>query len=107
METDASDVAVADVLGQQQDDSEWKPVAFFSKTMNLEEMRYEIHDKEMLAVMRGLTEWRPLLIGLQSAPFLAIADHRALECLAAERLLNPRQMRWTNQIADILPEKKS
>ena len=75
METDSSNGISAGVLSQQQDDSKWKPVAFFSKAMNLEEMHYEIHDKEMLAVMRGLAEWRPLLISLQNTPFLTITDH--------------------------------
>src|SRR5947207_14954110 len=68
--------------------------------MNREDMRYEIHDKEMLAVMRGLAEWRPLLIGLQNKPFLAITDHRALEYFTTKRLLNPRQARWADQLAD-------
>ena len=90
METDSSNGVSAGVLSQQQDDGEWKPVAFFLKVMNPEEMRYEIHDKEMLAVMRGLAEWRPLLIGLQNTPFLAITDHRALEYFTTKRLLNPR-----------------
>jgi hypothetical protein len=100
METDSSDGVSAGVLSQQQDDGEWKPVAFFSKVMNPEEMRYEIHDKEMLAVIRGLAEWRPLLIGLQNTPFLAITDHRALEYFTTKRLLNPRQARWADQLAE-------
>ena len=100
METDASDGVVTGVLSQQQDNGEWKPVAFFSKTMAPAEMRYEIHDKEMLAVVRGLAEWRPLLIGLQNIPFLAITDHRALEYFSTKRLLNPRQAHWADQIAD-------
>ena len=100
METDSSDGVSAGVLSQQQHDGEWKPVAFFSKVMNPEEMRYEIHDKEMLAIMRGLAEWRPLLIGLQNTPFLAITDHRALEYFTTKRLLNPRQARWADQLAE-------
>ena len=79
METDSSDGVSTGVLNQQQEDGEWKLVAFFSKVMNPEEMCYEIHDKEMLAVMRGLAEWRPLLISLQNTPFLTIMDHQALE----------------------------
>ena len=43
--------------------------------MNPEEMHYEIYDKEMLVIMRGLAEWRPLLISLQNTPFLTITDH--------------------------------
>jgi len=49
-----SDGVVAGVLNQLQDDGTWKPIAFFLKTMSPIEMRYEIHDKEMLAVIRGL-----------------------------------------------------
>lgn len=100
METDASDGVVAGVLSQQQDNGDWKPIAFFSKTMTVEEMNYEIHDKEMLAVIRGLAEWRPLLIGLQSTPFRVLTDHRALEYFATKRLLNPRQARWADSLAD-------
>jgi hypothetical protein len=99
METDSSDGVVAGVLNQQQDDGDWKPIAFFSRNMNPEEMRYEIHDKEMLAVICGLAEWRHFLIGLQ-VPFLAITDHRALEYFTTKRLLNPRQARWADQLAD-------
>ena len=56
IETDASDGVVAGVLTQLQKDGKWKPAAYFSKTMSPEEMRYEIHDKEMLSVVRALQE---------------------------------------------------
>ena len=55
-ETDASDGVIAGVLTQKQDNEVWKPVAYYSKTMSPEEMRYEIHDKEMLAVVRAMQE---------------------------------------------------
>jgi hypothetical protein len=100
IETDASNGVSAGVLHQLQDDKEWKPVAFFTKTMAPEEIRYEIHDKEMLAVMRGLEEWRPELIGLQTGPFLIITDHKALEYFTTKRLLNARQARWADKLAD-------
>ena len=54
MKTDASDEVVAGVLTQLQKDEKWKPAAYFSKTMSPEEMRYEIHNKEMLTVVRAL-----------------------------------------------------
>ncbi|THC87443.1 hypothetical protein EYZ11_013110 [Aspergillus tanneri] len=50
LETDASDGVVAGVLSQQCLDGNWRPVAFFSKTMSPPERNYEIHDKEMLAI---------------------------------------------------------
>ena len=43
------------------EDGKWRPVAFLSKSLNEMERNYEIHDKEMLAVIRGLENWRYLL----------------------------------------------
>jgi hypothetical protein len=100
VETDASDGVTAGVLNQQQEDGCWRPVAYYSKTMSPEEMRYEIHDKEMLAVMRGLSEWKGCLVGLQTTPFTIITDHKALEHFTTKRLLNPRQGRWADELAN-------
>ena len=58
IETDASDGVVAGVLSQLHPDGEWHPVAYFSKTMAPAECNYEIHDKEMLAIIRSLSQWR-------------------------------------------------
>jgi len=88
METDVSDGVVARVLNQLQDDGTWKPVAFFLKTMSPIEMRYKIHDKEILAVIRGLQEWQGHLIGLQYTPFIVITDYQALEYFITKRLLS-------------------
>ena len=54
VETDASDGVIAGILSQLQADTEWHPVAYFSKTMLPAECNYEIHDKEMLAIVRFL-----------------------------------------------------
>ena len=64
-------------------------------------MNYGIHDKELLAVVRALKEWRSYLIGLQrEEPFTVITDHRALEYFSTKRELTPRQVHWANDIAD-------
>jgi len=36
---------------QSLEDDKWHPVAYYSKSLNAVERNYEIHDKEMLAVM--------------------------------------------------------
>ena len=36
------------------EDGLWRPVAFLSKSLNETERNYEIHDKEILAIIRGL-----------------------------------------------------
>ena len=65
MEVDASDYATGGVLSIECEDRLWKPVAFLSKLLNEIERNYEIHNKEMLAIVRGLEAWRHLLEGVQ------------------------------------------
>jgi len=54
VEADALDYATGGVLLVKGEDRRWRPVAFISKLLNDTEKNYEIHDKEMLAVIRGL-----------------------------------------------------
>jgi len=54
MEVDASDYATGGVLSIECEDGLWRPVAFLSKSLNETERNYEIHDKKMLAIIRGL-----------------------------------------------------
>lgn len=63
LECDASDYATGAVLSQVHADGKAHPVAFFSKTLNDAEQNYEIYDKELLAVVRALDEWRHYLEG--------------------------------------------
>ena len=59
------------------------------------EKNYEIHDKEMLAIIRALQEWRAELEGLQlRQQFNILMDHKALEYFMATKKLNARQARW-------------
>jgi len=53
MEVDALDYAMGEVLSMEYENRKWRPVAFLSKFLNETERNYEIHDKEMLAVIRG------------------------------------------------------
>jgi hypothetical protein len=121
LEADCSDLAAGAVLTQlHSDDQKWHPVAFFSKTLHDAETHYEIHDKELLAIILGIKEWRAELTSLPS--FLIITDHKALEYFGNKQLLNERQIRWMellsqfnytisyrpgreNTIADILSRK--
>ena len=61
MEVDTSDYAIEGVLSMEYKDGLWRSVAFLSKSLNETERNYEIHDKEMLAITRGLENWRYLL----------------------------------------------
>jgi hypothetical protein len=62
LEANGSGIATGAVLSQQNvNDKSWHPVAFLSKALNPVERNYEIHDTEMLAIIRGLEEWRHYL----------------------------------------------
>ena len=78
MEVDALDYAIGEVLLIECKDRLWRPVAFLSKLLNETERNYEIHDKEMLAIIRGLESWRHLLERVQSK-FEIWTDHKNLE----------------------------
>ena len=61
MEIDTSDYATGRVLSMECEDGLWRLVAFLSKSLNETERNYEIHDKEMLVIIRELEVWRHLL----------------------------------------------
>jgi len=93
MEVDALDYATGGVLSMECEDGLWRPVAFLSKSLNETERNYEIHDKEMLAIVRGLEAWRYLLEGAQYK-FEIWTDHKNLEYFMKAQKLNRRQARW-------------
>jgi len=68
-------------------------VAFLSKSLNETERNYKIHDKEMLAIVRGLEAWRHLLEGAQYK-FKIWTDYKNLEYFIKAQKLNQRQARW-------------
>ena len=63
VEADALDFATGGVLSMKCEDEKWRPVAYISKSLNEAERNYEIHDKEMLAIIRCLEAWRHFLEG--------------------------------------------
>ena len=87
MEVDVLDYATGGVLSIECKDGLWRPVAFFSKYLNEMERNYEIHDKEMLAIIRGLESWRHLLEGAQFK-FEIWTDYKNLEYFMKVQKLN-------------------
>jgi len=92
MEVDTLDYAMGGVLSMECGDGLWRPVAFLSKSLNEMERNYEIHDKEMLAIIRGLEAWRHLLEEAQYK-FEIWTDHKNLEYFMKAQKLNQRQAR--------------
>ena len=93
VEADASDYATGGVLSTKYEDSKWRPVAFISKSLNATERNYEIHDKEILAVIRCLEAWRHYLEGAK-LEFEIWTNHKNLQYFMMSQKLNRRQARW-------------
>ena len=87
MEADASDYAIGEILSMEGEDGLWKLVAFLLKSLNKIERNYEIHDKEMLVIIRGLENWKHLLEDIHFK-FEIWTDHRNLEYFMKAQKLN-------------------
>ncbi|XP_075894338.1 uncharacterized protein LOC142896522 [Nelusetta ayraudi] len=95
VEVDASDVGVGAILSQRSvDDQKLHPCAFFSRRLSPAEMKYDIGNRELLAVKLALEEWRHWLEGTKQ-PFLVWTDHKNLEYIRSAWRLNSRQARWS------------
>jgi len=94
VEADSSDFATEVVLSQQlTTDGKWHPVAFYSKSLSSVERNYKIHDKEMLAIIRALEEWRHFLEGMTHLVEIW-TDYKNLEYFMTAKKLNRRQAHW-------------
>ena len=77
LKCDASNFVTRAVLSQVQADGMHQPITFMSKGFSDAEHNYQIHDKEMLAIMCTLDEWRHFLEGT-TEKFKILMDHRNL-----------------------------
>ena len=93
VEADASNYTTRGVLSMKGSDKLWRPVAFISKSLSDTERNYEIHNKEILVVVRCLEAWRYFLEGAMMK-FEIWTDHKNLEYFMKAQKLNRRQARW-------------
>jgi len=91
IKANSSDFATGAVLSQvSSEDKKWHPVVFLSKSLSPVEWNYEIHDKEMLAIIRALQEWRHFIKGTEHQCEIWM-DHKNLEYFMTAKQLNWRQ----------------
>src|SRR6266540_7530072 len=65
-----------------------------SKSLSSVKCNYEIHNKEMLAIIQALQEWRHFIEGAKHQ-FKIWMDHKNLEYFMAAKQLNRRQAQWS------------
>ena len=100
IETDASDFALGAILSQRNNERKLHPVAFHSWKIQLAEINYEIHDKELLAIVDAFKHWRRYCEGAVHQ-VQVFSDHHNLEYFTTTKVLNRRQARWAQELAGI------
>ena len=85
-----SNYATRGVLSIKYSDKKQRPVTFISKSLSDIEQNYEIHNKEMLAVVKCLEVWRYFLEGAIEK-FEIWTDHKNLKYFMKAQKLNQRQ----------------
>jgi len=87
VETDASDFALGAILSQRDAENRLHPVAFYSRKFTPAEINYEIHDKELLAIVDAFKHWRRYCE--EAAHQVEVyTDHQNLEYFTTTKVLN-------------------
>ena len=63
IETDVSKYVLAGIISQTGDDGILGHIAYRSKSMSKSECNYDVHDKELLAIILALEDWRRYIKG--------------------------------------------
>ena len=96
---DASKYVLGAILTQIDSNGNRHPCAFISKTFSPAERNYEIYDRELLAFIRTLKEWRHYI---QGSPHTTIvfSNHKNLTYFQEARKLNRRQAQWSLYLSE-------
>ena len=97
--TNASLLAAGAVLMQADKGGDLHPCTYFSRTFSLAERNYDIYDRELLAVILALAEWKQYLQGT-SHPISILTDHKNLSYLKDPQKLSHHQAHWSLFLQD-------
>jgi len=92
LHTDSSGFALSGIISQPHD-GRLHPIAYWSRKCIPAECNYDIHDREMLAIVECMKHWHHYLEGSKH-PIHVRSDHKNLEAFMTTKILNRRQARW-------------
>jgi hypothetical protein len=100
VETDVPDFALGAVLSQKGRDDLLHPIVYHLRKFSPAEIYYEIHDKELLAVVDSFKVWGKYLEGALLM-VLVYTDYQNLEYFTTSKVINRRQAHWAQELAGI------
>ena len=91
--TDASDYGLGACLAQEDKNSFLRPIAFASRCLNSAEQNYSATDRELLAVVFGLEQFKHYV---EHQHFVLYTDHNALVSLVKKKVMTRRLARYAS-----------
>ena len=97
IETDALDYAIAGILSITCSDGKIQLVAFYSRTLTMPELNYNMHDKKLLTIFKAFKTWQHYLEDSASLVDV-VTDHKNLEYFSTPKVLTRWQARWSEYL---------
>ncbi len=83
----------------QIEDEQQRLIAYQLRKLSESEKRYEVHDKELLVIVKALQDWRPYLADTEKS-IQIYTDHKNLRNFVTTKQLNQQQVCWTEQLVN-------
>ena len=95
IETDASNFAIGYALMQKDDDGKAHPIAYDGSKLSDAELKYPVHEKELLAIKRALNKWQHYIENGHQT--IILTDHESLKYMNSVKKLSRRLAKWIDE----------
>ncbi len=99
MEVDTSTITISAVLNQKGEDGKTHLVAYYSKSFSAPERNYDVYNRELLAIVKALRQWRTYLLG-SPHQIIIYTDHSNLQYWKEPQKINQRVAREFQELSE-------
>ncbi len=92
-----SDEAIEACISQSNDKRHLHLITFYNKKLTDAELNYEIHDKELLAIVNFFKQWR-VYLEESKHQIQVYTDHKNLLYFMIMKVLNQKQIKWLKKL---------